>query len=197
MLVVIASASRPLYAYPAIAFTKVVVWSRDSTATALRCRLGRSTTSAGFPKTRFQRAACLSAHRKTACVYRIERADRCRSCNSRQSAWTSSADTLASAFAPNRPHVSAQQGLRNRESSSHAAAVWRKAAAIDPGTHSGSASTSPDCGPVSLAQHPAQMSLSVPQTAVVSLIQVFPLLGFGIAAVVHTHEPGTAPRRTI
>ena len=35
------------------------------------------------------------------------------------------------------------------------------------------------------------MSLIVPQTAVDGLIQVFALLGFGIAAIVHTHEPGT------
>jgi hypothetical protein len=37
------------------------------------------------------------------------------------------------------------------------------------------------------------MSLSIPQTAVDGLIQVFPLLGFGIAAVVHTYKPDMGP----
>jgi hypothetical protein len=45
--------------------------------------------------------------------------------------------------------------------------------------------------PVSLAQQLVQMSLSVPQTAVDGLIQIFPLLGFGIAAIVYTYEPGS------
>ena len=83
-------------------------------------------------------------------------------------------------------------GLRYRESSSRAAAVWRKAPAIDPGTRSGSASTSPGCAGLA---RPASYSdeSERPASRRIRLIQVFPLLGFGIAAIVHTYEPETGP----
>jgi hypothetical protein len=45
--------------------------------------------------------------------------------------------------------------------------------------------------PVSFTEHFVQTS--VPQTAVHGLIQGFPILGFGIAAIVHTYEPDAGP----
>jgi hypothetical protein len=47
---------------------------------------------------------------------------------------------------------------------------------------------------ISLAEHLVEMSLSVPQSAANGVVQVISFLGFGIAAVVHTHQPsvGTA-----
>jgi hypothetical protein len=47
---------------------------------------------------------------------------------------------------------------------------------------------------VSLTDHIVQMSLSVPKTTAHGLVQVFPLLGFGIAAVVHTPRAANVRR---
>ncbi len=45
---------------------------------------------------------------------------------------------------------------------------------------------------VSFAQHQVQMSLSIPESAVDSLVHVLALFHFRIAAVVRTYEPGTS-----
>lgn len=47
------------------------------------------------------------------------------------------------------------------------------------------------------AEHFVEMGLSIPQSALYYLVQVFSLVRFRIATVAHPYEPRKAPRRTI